>query len=130
MPIAGVLRFAFGLKATEIVLPKKAAEIAEKRKRLRIISENPMTFIGFWSRPFRLKDNQTSFADFHEGLRFYGKQEHKRERNMKRSMYAGRVREEHIGQITLKGWVARRRDVYAVFIDLRDREGIMQLVSA
>ena len=33
-PIAGIMRFATAY-ATEIVLPKKAAEIAEKRKKYR-----------------------------------------------------------------------------------------------
>ncbi len=49
---------------------------------------------------------------------------------VQRSMYAGRVRAEHIGsEMTLKGWVSRRRDLGGlIFIDLRDREGIMQLV--
>ncbi|MDN6029709.1 MAG: aspartate--tRNA ligase, partial [Lactococcus plantarum] len=49
---------------------------------------------------------------------------------MKRTMYAGAVRLAHLEQrITLKGWVSRRRDLGGlIFIDLRDREGIMQLV--
>lgn len=33
-PIAGIMRFATAY-ATEIVLPKKAAEIAEKRKKIK-----------------------------------------------------------------------------------------------
>lgn len=49
---------------------------------------------------------------------------------MKRSMYAGNVTEDYIGQtLTLKGWVARYRDLGGLlFIDLRDRGGILQVV--
>ncbi|MFT5634758.1 MAG: aspartyl-tRNA synthetase [Cognaticolwellia sp.] len=47
-----------------------------------------------------------------------------------RSLYCGEVNESHVGQeITLCGWVNRRRDLGAViFLDLRDREGIVQVV--
>ncbi|WP_286266709.1 aspartate--tRNA ligase [Thalassotalea atypica] len=47
-----------------------------------------------------------------------------------RSLYCGEVNESHIGQeITLCGWVNRRRDLGAViFLDMRDREGIVQVV--
>ncbi|HTN49793.1 MAG TPA: aspartate--tRNA ligase [Burkholderiaceae bacterium] len=47
-----------------------------------------------------------------------------------RTEYAGRVDEKFIGQsVTLFGWVHRRRDHGGViFIDLRDREGLVQVV--
>ncbi|MDR2395687.1 MAG: aspartate--tRNA ligase [Endomicrobium sp.] len=49
---------------------------------------------------------------------------------MKRSMYCGKVTESSIGQeVTVCGWVHSRRDHGGVvFIDLRDREGILQIV--
>jgi aspartyl-tRNA synthetase len=46
-----------------------------------------------------------------------------------RTTYCGFVRASHVGQeVILKGWVHRRRDHGGlVFIDLRDREGLMQV---
>ncbi|HDC6126906.1 TPA: aspartate--tRNA ligase [Staphylococcus aureus] len=48
----------------------------------------------------------------------------------KRTNYCGLVTEAFLGQeITLKGWVNNRRDLGGlIFVDLRDREGIVQVV--
>ncbi|GIU18609.1 aspartate--tRNA ligase [Shewanella sp. MBTL60-007] len=47
-----------------------------------------------------------------------------------RSHYCGDVNKSHVGQeVTLVGWVNRSRDLGGVvFLDLRDREGIVQVV--
>ena len=48
----------------------------------------------------------------------------------KRSCYCGEVRSSHTGQdVVLKGWIHRRRDHGGViFVDLRDRTGVCQVV--
>jgi aspartyl-tRNA synthetase len=49
---------------------------------------------------------------------------------LKRTDYCGRIDRRYLGQtITVMGWVHRRRDHGGViFVDLRDREGLVQIV--
>ena len=51
-------------------------------------------------------------------------------RELKRSHYCGKLNQSHIGQkVVVMGWVDTRRDHGSlVFIDLRDREGLLQVV--
>jgi aspartyl-tRNA synthetase len=51
--------------------------------------------------------------------------------DLTRTHYCGALREEHVGQtVTVLGWADTRRDLGGViFIDVRDREGICQVVA-
>src|SRR5512134_772129 len=47
-----------------------------------------------------------------------------------RTVYCGQVKAAHVGKtVTLSGWVDRRRDLGGlIFVHLRDREGVIQVV--
>jgi aspartyl-tRNA synthetase len=47
-----------------------------------------------------------------------------------RSIYCGKLNKDHVGQeVELCGWINKRRDLGGlIFIDLRDREGLVQVV--
>ena len=50
--------------------------------------------------------------------------------NLKRTDYCGDLRKKDVGrEVTLLGWVQRRRDLGGlIFVELRDRQGIVQVV--
>ena len=49
---------------------------------------------------------------------------------VKRTLYCGELREEHIGQrVTIMGWVQKQRNKGSlIFLDIRDRKGVVQAV--
>ena len=67
--------------------------------------------------------NETTTARKHETMDQLG--------NLKRTSPCGGITEEHVNQtVTVMGWVDRRRDLGSlIFLDLRDREGIVQVVA-
>src|SRR5919202_1531176 len=71
-----------------------------------------------------MKDDRTAATIFHLSS-FIFHLSHSMERT-----YAGTLRRQHVGQdVALSGWVQKQRDFgELIFIDLRDRSGIVQVI--
>src|SRR6266853_6772588 len=85
--------------------------------------------LSCWSiceRPSRLRNNRPKEIGFLEEIKvlldFLG--------NLKRTHYCGELRAKDAGSdVIVTGWVARRRDLgNLLFLDVRDRSGIVQVV--